>query len=322
VKQKRILFINPSTERAIERVVHRALLSAGSEVLISNSCSDALQKIREGNYHLALVNYDEGGDETRNLVDQLLLNHDLLTVILSQKREKEHLIQLFSHDRLKNLIARNNELSESELLVTTEKLLRGDIFGVDKYLSWGTDLVVQTVSDSAQKEDQVKQVGEFVAALKCDQRFVRGAEIVADELIMNALYDAPVDKDGKPTFAHKPRTERVTLPKSDQATLTYGSDGRYFAISCRDRFGSLKAPTVVSYLKKCFTQDENSVNMKAGGAGVGLYMIFQSTSQMVINIDPKKATETLGLLDIRASYRDSKTRSKSLNIFLMNESEA
>ncbi len=158
-------------------------------------------------------------------------------------------------------------------------------------------------------------MADFVRRLRCDERFVRLAEIVADELLMNALYDAPMDENGNPLYAHLPRTERVQLGENE-ARLHYGSDGRYFAIACRDHFGALRAQTVVNYLRKCFSADEYQVDSKQGGAGVGFFMIFQSSSQLVINIDPGNMTETMSLIDIRQMYRQTKARSKSFNIFI------
>ncbi len=301
------------------KVVLRSLLSTGSEVSVVNSPAEFEAHVSKNPIDFVLIDYDSAEGETKALVNRLLDNPGKFgTVLLSQKKEKEHLVDLFSHNQLRNLIARNTSLAEEELIITTEKLARKDIFGVEKYLTWGVDIMAEDVFDSAGKDKQVARIGEFVRNLKCDERFVRVAEVVADEIIMNALYDAPVDSSGKFLYAHLPRTERVKLDPKDGATLQYGSDGRYFAIACRDRFGSLKAETVTKYLKKCFMQDSRQVDTKEGGAGVGFYMIFQSLSQLVINIEPGKATEIIGLIDIRTSYRDTKTKSKSFNIFLKN----
>jgi len=317
LKDKRILFLDPTSDPTLGKVVHRALVAAGSDVAIINRPDELDGKLQAGPFDLTLVNYDAADEPLKDFIDHRIDETGGGSVILlSQRRDKDHLIQLFSHDRLRNLIARNEQVSEEELIITTEKLLRQDIFGLEKYLVWGVSLVQEVISDSAEKQNQVERVAEYVRNLKCDKRFVRLAEIVADELLMNALYDAPVDEHGKARYASLPRTERVQLEAKDRAVLEYGSDGRFFAIACRDRFGALKAETVVSYLRKCFAADEYQIDTKAGGAGVGFYMIFQSLNQLVVNIEPGKMTETLGLIDIRASYRDTKSRSKSFNIFL------
>ena len=317
MRQKRILFFDGENDTILQKVVHRAIVSAGSSIEVLEDVAQAKERLKNADFDLVLVNYDSENELTHDFASQRLSEvGGASTILVSQKRDKQHLINLFSHEKLRNLIARNGQVSEEELIITTEKILRKDIFGLEKYLVWGISLVQEVIADSSEKDDQVERVGEYVKSLKCDKRFVRLAQVVADELIMNALYDAPVDESGKPLYTHLPRSERVKLEPKDRAILEYGSDGRFFAIACRDRFGALKAETVVQYLKKCFAQDEYQVDPTKGGAGVGFFMIFQSLNQLVVNIEPGRMTETIGLVDIRATYRDTKSRSKSFNIFI------
>jgi hypothetical protein len=316
LKDKAILLLDTGENRPVEKVVYRALVSTGSNVSVCNCAADAEKVLAQQPIDLLFLNYDHADDAAKALVRKLMDQPGSPpAVLLSEKKDKAHLIQLFSHERLRNLIARNDQVAEEEVIITVEKILRQDIFGIDKYLTWGVSFVEEPVKDSAEKKNQIDRVAEFVRNLRCDERYIRMAEIVADELLMNALYDAPVDENGRSLYAHLPRSERVTL-QDNQAKLMYGSDGRFFVIACRDHFGALRAPTVVHYLKKCFSQDEYQVDSKSGGAGVGFYMIFQSISQLVINIQPGKMTETMGLIDIRAMYRQIKARSKSFNIFV------
>lgn len=314
---KKIIFLSQGEDRSILKVGRRALLATGCEVRVITTAAELKEAADQNWADLYVINYDVADQDVTAYVKNLLDHHklDKPTVIVSEKKDKNHLIDLFSHDRLRNLIARNDQILEEEMIITVEKILQKDIFGVSKYMTWGVNLVKEPIVDSADKKNQVTRVGDFVRKLQCDDRFVRLAEVVADEMIMNALYDAPVDAQGKPKYAHLPRTERVQL-EPNQAFLEYGTDGRYFGIVCTDHFGALKAQTVVNYLRKCFLQDEYQIDTKQGGAGVGFYMIFQSISQLVINIEEGKKTETIGLIDIRPMYKDSKKRTKSFNIFV------
>lgn len=313
MKGKKIVFINADGNRSIERVALRALISTGSEVELIEKAPDDLSHIQT--FDLVIVSYDNTSDQLPISIKNLLNDPKCPpTVVVSEKREKSHLIDLFSHARLRNLIARNEQILEEEMIITVEKLLRKDIFGMKKYFTWGVDFEEHQVTKSSQKQELVATLAQYVETLKCDSRFVHVAEVIADEMIMNALYDAPVGKDGKPLFAHLPRTQKVEIEKP--ALFQFGCDGRYLGISCVDPFGALKAQTVVQYLRKCFAQDEYQIDQKKGGAGVGFYMIFQSISQLVINIEEGKKTEIIGLIDIRTKYKDAKSKSKSLNIFL------
>ena len=93
---------------------------------------------------------------------------------------------------------------------------------------------------------------------------------------MNALYDAPVDADGKPLFADVPVRERVLMRADEKALVQYGCDGERFAVSVRDAFGTLRKETILQYLDKCLHADPlEQIDRKAGGAGLGLYLICQ-----------------------------------------------
>ena len=71
-----------------------------------------------------------------------------------------------------------------------------------------------------------KRVGEMLGEL-------------AHELIMNALYDAPVDERGKPRFAHDRKAE-IRSPPATRPVLRCGSDGVRIAVEVVDRFGRLE----------------------------------------------------------------------------------
>ena len=65
------------------------------------------------------------------------------------------------------------------------------------------------------------------------------AQVSAEELLMNSIYDAPVDSDGNHVYNHLSRSVPIALVPSQFATFRYATDGIYLAISVEDPFGSL-----------------------------------------------------------------------------------
>jgi len=58
--------------------------------------------------------------------------------LLSGTLSADDLKDLFSAGALTNVLALNGSLPDvSDLLVTAQKFLRGDIFGLEKYFGWG-----------------------------------------------------------------------------------------------------------------------------------------------------------------------------------------
>ena len=74
--------------------------------------------------------------------------------------------------------------------------------------------------------------------------------------------------------------------------------------------------TVVSYLNRCLVKGPNQISEASGGAGIGLYRVFQSLSKFVINIDPGKKTEVITLIDLRLSMKRFRQAAKSFHIFI------
>jgi signal transduction histidine kinase len=101
--------------------------------------------------------------------------------------------------------------------------------------------------------------------------------------------------------------------------MRFGADGKRLALSVQDPFGSLDAAKVIDYLTKCFRRGDDQIDQKEGGAGLGLYLMYESLSHFVVNIHAGRRTELIGVVDITGSYREFARRSKSFNVFLEGE---
>jgi hypothetical protein len=102
--------------------------------------------------------------------------------------------------------------------------------------------------------------------------------------------------------------------------LSLMSGGSRIGLAVRDPFGSLKVGTITRYLGKCFRGGDDQVDTKEGGAGLGLYWVFEALSHFVVNVQVGVSTETMGLLDVKGRYRDFVRRGKSFNVFVSDAS--
>ena len=82
------------------------------------------------------------------------------------------------------------------------------------------------------------------AASALSDEKLRRVETAADELMLNAVYDAPRDERGHPLHADIDRRTPVTLTAQAQVRVRWGCDGRTFVVSVADRFGALERATV------------------------------------------------------------------------------
>ncbi|MBC7793634.1 MAG: hypothetical protein H7Z43_07985 [Clostridia bacterium] len=303
---------------ALERqAVFKILASNGCDVDFADEVPNV--DVIMGRYSLIIIDYDTMREPATAFLRELERRPSdgrPIVLMLSASKSKSDLYELLSTNAFTNLLAKDTEVNSVELLVTVQKLLRDDIFGFDKYLAWGIHPQHRVVHGSKDKGPLVEELETYLRDIGCNKRLATSARTVADELIMNAVYNAPVDGAGVPKYASRSRSEGVMLEPNERAQLSYACDGRYLALSVADRFGRLRRETVVNYLRRCFVGGEAQIEDKDGGAGLGLYYIFESLNHFVVNIAPNQKTEIIGLIDISGTYRNFSEKSKSLNIFL------
>lgn len=276
----------------------------------------------DGEYDLLLLNYDTLSPEEREAVFKRFgvgATHTRL-LLLSSGVYREDLVDLFSRYSLTNMMGKADEaVDPEELIVTTRKILKNDIFGIEKYFIWGVEPITLTVSKTSDKEAVIAAAEAFGSGIGVNPRFLSQFCSIADELVTNALYNAPVDKEGHHRFASVARSEQVQLDPGEELTIKICCDGRRLGISASDPFGSLTVRRVLDYLAKCLRKGADQVDDKAGGAGLGLYYVFDGLSHFAINLHPGHRTEVIGIIDVSGSYRDFSRRGKSFNVFVMKE---
>jgi anti-sigma regulatory factor (Ser/Thr protein kinase) len=205
--------------------------------------------------------------------------------------------------------------SDDDLLVTVQKIRRSDLFGLEKYFPWSAVRKEMLLYRASERHAVIDGAGSFATKHGVQPSLADAFRLATDELVTNAIFNAPVDVDGRSLYGHLPRREEVVLPPNKPIEVVFCTHGRRVGISVKDPFGSLRLATVTSYIAKCLRAQEDQVDSKAGGAGLGLFYVFQSVSQFVINLSPGTATEMIGILDTSGRYKSFRQRRKSFNVF-------
>jgi hypothetical protein len=83
--------------------------------------------------------------------------------------------------------------------------------------------------------------------------------------------------------------------------LQYASDGELFALGVTDYYGALQKETLIEYVSRCLTSSRPlNASESASGAGLGLYLVSNSVSQLLVNVSPGVATEVIALFNLKA----------------------
>jgi DNA-binding response OmpR family regulator len=192
-----------------------------------------------------------------------------------------------------NLLVHQMPILAEELTTTVHKLIRRDLFGAEKYLLWGTEMFTHQLTKASQRAPLVSQLADEVRVRGQSARVSSMAMLVADELLSNAVHNAPVDDKGEHFRKDVARNIEIDLAGRDTVQLRWGCDARYLAIEVTDQYGSIDRETILRALAK------DSIRETGGGAGMGIALAYRSCDHLVFNLAPGKRTEIIALIDTR-----------------------
>lgn len=190
-------------------------------------------------------------------------------------------------------------LDADRLAAMARRIADDDVLGLDKVLAPGAVIHTRVVADHPGKLRCLARLGEFLDQIGAPGRHRDAIEQCVDEMVMNALYDAPLGADGTPLFAGVPVRERIGLRSAHRVVVQYALDGRRVAVSVRDAFGALERDTMLAALYKCL-HAERPVESRASGAGLGLYLMLHASTAVQFCVLPGVATEAICQFDLEA----------------------
>jgi len=170
----------------------------------------------------------------------------------------------------------------------------------------GPQAQVQTVrlARSIQKIEAVEAVRGYVVAAGFNNRMASSIANAVDEILMNAIFDAPVDAVGKQEKAAVPRTEDFVLDGRSLVELEIGFDGQTVGISAVDHFGSIDKSKILRHMSKVYSVENYKVKSSSAGAGIGLSSVFQGGASFFYVCEAGVRTEAMIFFSLSESYRE------------------
>ena len=180
------------------------------------------------------------------------------------------------------------------------------------YLDWGFSSVDIDVRTTADRDSAVAQIQMFVGQLQVPKRVADMFGELAHELLMNAMYDAPVDANGRAKYAAD-RKANVSLTDTEKPIVRMASDGSKLALQVRDPFGRLERRHVFDGLARGLAGGE--MDQSHGGAGLGMMVCHNNSSAMFFDVVKGRSTEVTALFDLDMNLRELRTQAKSLHFW-------
>lgn len=201
---------------------------------------------------------------------------------------------------------------EMELLGIAGYLRGQALLPLQGYLMWGAAAYSTAIHNIAGRDAAEARIVKLCSEqLNIGSRIANSIGEVIHELVTNAMYDAPIDAQGRPLYAHD-RTLAITLAAEDRVTFRYGTDGLRLAVETVDRFGRLRRKDLSRSLRRAAA---GQVNRAQGGAGIGLAMVYRTAQALQVDVEPGVRTRVTAVFDLESARTAEGTRAGRSLIF-------
>ena len=191
-------------------------------------------------------------------------------------------------------------------------LLSGRFVTLTNVLQRNAQILAAKETRSASGGLHLDRLRRFFEPLNIQEHVMESLEVALGELFTNAAYNAAVDSQGQ--YIHA-TTSRCTEVESEKPfAIRFGMDKVYAAVAVSDAYGSFRTARLIERMHHCFSPAGATYEDKQGGAGLGLFMVLQNASHLVINIKAGHFTKVIFLRRHAQTHREFARRSPSLTV--------
>lgn len=197
-----------------------------------------------------------------------------------------------------------NPAENARQYATVLKAASGE--GSESLLKANDNIRVIVFDDTVQKGFVSNGVFQYLLENNCSERVSSVIAGAVDELLMNAVYDAPVDQKGEQLYRHHPRSNEISL-KGIEMHLRF--DEEVVAVTVIDRVGSLNRDQILLHVAKSLNDGKMTPrDASYAGAGLGLALIFRSGGSLSYITEKGKRTEATVFFRRSKSFREFKNQ--------------
>jgi hypothetical protein len=188
------------------------------------------------------------------------------------------------------------------------------------FLMWGATVLKWRPRTSGDRDHIVTEVAQAAERAGAPARTAERLSEVAHELLMNAMYDAPVDENGALRYSHD-RKQEISLLDDELPTFRIASDGAHMGLQVVDPFGRLRRRAVYGGIVRglsaaASTRDAAQIlDTSAGGAGLGMFKIYSSSASVMVDVEPSQFSMVTAIFDLQVNPRELRTMPVSLHVF-------
>ncbi|MCT4641259.1 MAG: SpoIIE family protein phosphatase [Bacteriovoracaceae bacterium] len=143
-------------------------------------------------------------------------------------------------------------------------------------------------------------------------RLQEGIQIACNELLTNSIYNAPRDEKGNRIYKETQRNLNIDLPDNHDVKVKLAQNDHALMLQVTDSFGQLERDEIIHYILRGYEVAHSED--KKGGAGLGLFMVFEYSNILIVRKKSHQWTE-ISLIIEKQRYKQYKERIKSFHFF-------
>ncbi|NQZ02438.1 MAG: cyclic nucleotide-binding domain-containing protein, partial [Bdellovibrionales bacterium] len=222
IQSQKVLLLDGTKKMQI--LAKMALGTTGADLTVAKTEEEAEDAFHQSKFDIVYLD-----ESLLNLASEIQNRAPSTNMVIMTSEDIPSAIRKLQElPKMPNVVSRslvNRSFTMTNIGTSLSKLASKDIFGLEKYLSWGTEIKELDILRSDQRTQYNEAVMEYFGQLGVRSSHRGRVSQALEEMLMNAIYDAPVDKAGQQLYNHLDRKNIVELGPDHQAQLRIGTEG-------------------------------------------------------------------------------------------------
>ncbi|MBY0472024.1 hypothetical protein K2X30_12735 [bacterium] len=190
-------------------------------------------------------------------------------------------------------------------------------FGIERYFPTDSPPKKKMqMTKMAQRRPLVQAIQNHLCGKNTPIRLATTVARVADEILLNALFSAPVLPDDTRYRATMDRTQELDLNQKEIVTIELSTCDRYRGICVTDNFGALRMKDFIDAFERDYDEADYFDSRPAHSAGVGLYQSMISGMSLIFISKHHAKTEVHMLFPICKSFREFRDSFRFISVMV------
>jgi hypothetical protein len=274
--------------------------------------------------HQVVTDFDNIGDEDIIIIDLSLLEEFKNHFSLFKQKAKRLVFVSTSNDyNIKyafdiltksappyHIVGLNTETCLDKVAELVSCIIRKESLSLGDMMGAYSDGIEVKIQDSSKISDTIKDVLGKMEFENCFSQIKDSLSQLINELLYNAIFNAPTDGEGDQQFRDQDRKEHVYLDEGKEATLKiYNTVDKVFT-AVVDYYGSITKEVIDAHISK------NEVSDKSGGAGIGLSLIYNNSHELIFVVEPGEQTEVISVINKYKRFKQNMKHVRSFHFFI------